>query len=151
MAKAEQVITEGAQAFLEEDEEVLSGLVVAPRGNTQAIAGGLGIGAGKVADNVAAGGQAGFRLESPMALALTNRRLLSLAYANPVGMGIGGKVKDLLDAVPIAEVDAIEVKRLLAGYRITLRIRGVEFKLEAGAGAKAKPLAEAFAGLKTRA
>lgn len=151
MARAEQIIAQGAKPFLEEGEEVLTGLVVAPRGNTTAVAGGLPLGDSKVARNVEAGSQAGFRLEAPMALALTNKRLLSLAYSNPVGMGMGGKVKDLLDAVPIAEVDAIEVKRLLAGYRITLRIRGVEMKLEAGAGAKAKPLAEAFAGLKATA
>jgi len=149
MARAEQVITEGAAPFLEEGEQVLAALVVAPRGNTAAVAGGLGLGEAKREENVAAGGQAGFRLEAPMALALTDRRLLSLAYSNPVGMGVGGKVKDLLDAVPIEQVDAIEVKRLLAGYRITLTIRGVAMKLEAGAGAKAKPLAEAFAGLRS--
>jgi hypothetical protein len=83
-----------------------------------------------------------------MALALTSKRLLSLSISNPIGMGAGVKVKDLLSAAPIAEVDSIEVKRLLLGSRISVTVRGVEMKLEAGAGARAKPLAEAFADLK---
>jgi hypothetical protein len=83
-----------------------------------------------------------------MALALTPRRLLALSISNPVGMGVSGKVKDVLSSVPIAEVDAVEVKRLLVGTRITLTVRGEEMKLEAGGGARAKPLAEAFDRLK---
>ncbi|MDQ3991855.1 MAG: hypothetical protein M3245_06070, partial [Actinomycetota bacterium] len=92
--------------------------------------------------------QAGMRLEAPMALALTPKRLLALSISNPVGMGVSGKVKEVLSSVPIADVDSIDVKRLLVGSRITLTVRGVSMKLEAGGGARAKPLAEAFAGLK---
>ncbi len=88
------------------------------------------------------------KLEAPMALALTPKRLLALAISNPVGMGVSGKVKDVLSSVPIAEVDSIEVRRLLMGSRITLTVRGVPIKLEAGAGARAKPLAEALDRLK---
>lgn len=148
MARAEQWITEGAAPFLEPGEEVLAALVAAPRGYTQSVAGGLGIGdkqQGRAAD---AADQAGMRLEAPMALALTSKRLLALAINNPVGMGVSGKVKDVLSAVPIGEVDSIEVKRLLVGSRITLTVRGVSMKLEAGRGARAKPLAEAFDRLK---
>jgi len=149
MAKAEEWITEGAKEHLEAGEEVLVALVAQPRGHTQAVAGNLPLGDAKEARNVAAGEQAGFALESPMALALTPRRLIAFSISNPVGMGVGGKVKGVLTSAPIADVDAIEVKRLLMGARITLTVRGVEMKLEAGAGAKAKPLAEEFDRLKS--
>ena len=59
-------------------------------------------------------------------------------------MGIGGSVKDVLSAVPIADVDSMKVKRLLLGYVVTLTVRGSEFKLETNAAAGAKPMAEAL-------
>lgn len=92
--------------------------------------------------------QTGMRLETPMALALTPKRLLALSISNPVGMGVSGEVRDVLSSAPIEEVDSIEVKRLPVGSRITLTVRGVAMKLEAGGGARAKPLAEAFDRLK---
>ena len=72
-----------------------------------------------------------------MALALTQRRLMTLNIGTPFGLGIGGKVKELLGAVPIEDVDAIEVKRLALGYTITVAVRGVAFKLEANAASGA--------------
>jgi hypothetical protein len=149
MARAEQWITEGAVPFLEPGEEVLAALVAAPRGHTQSVAGVREIGNKQQQTATDAADQAGMRLEGPMALALTPKRLLALAISNPVGMGASGKVKDVLSSVPIEEVDSIEVKRLLAGSRITLTVRGASMKLEAGAGARAKPLAEEFARPKT--
>ena len=145
MARAEEWITEGAAPFLEPGEEVLVALVAAPRGYTQSVAGVRAVGnkqRGRAAD---AADQAGFRLEAPMALALTPKRLVALSISNPVGMGVSGKVKGVLSSVPIEDVDSIEVKRLLVGSRITLTVRGVPMKLEAGGGARAKPLAEEFA------
>ena len=150
MARAEEWIREGAAPFLEPGEEVLAAFVAAPRGHTQSVAGVRGLGnmqKDRVAD---AASQAGIRLEAPMALALTPHRLLMLAISNPVGMGVSGKVKDVLGSVPIGEVDSIQVKRLLVGSRITLTVRGAAIKLEAGGGARAKPLAEAFDRLKAR-
>lgn len=148
MARAEQWIGEGAAPFLEPGEEVVAALVAAPRGHTQSVASVRGLGnmqKGRVAE---AAEHAGMRLESPMALALTPKRLLALSISNPIGMGVGGKVKGVLSSAPIEEVDSIEVKRLLMGSRILLTVRGVVIRLEAGAGARAKPLAEAFDRLK---
>jgi hypothetical protein len=148
MARAEQWIKAGAAPFLEPGEDVLVAVVAAPRGYTQSVAGVRGVGNRQRQQATDAAGQAGMRLEAPMALALTPKRLLALAISNPVGMGVSGKVKDVLSSVPIEEVDSIEVKRLLAGSRITLTVRGTSMKLEAGAGARAKPLAEEFSRLK---
>ena len=148
MAKADQVIKEGAAPFLEPGEEVLVAVVAAPRGHTQSIAGAKGLGAKQKGRQVEAADQAGLRVEAPMALALTPRRLLALKIGTPIGPGMGGKVKELLSSVPIADVDSIEVKRLLLGSRIILTVRGVPVKLEAGAGARTKDLAEAFRSLR---
>jgi hypothetical protein len=83
-------------------------------------------------------------LASPMALAVTPRRLLSLKVTAPIGLGIGMKAQELVSAVPVSEVDSIEVKRLAVGKTVTVTVRGVPFVLEVGAGADAKGVADAL-------
>jgi hypothetical protein len=154
VARFETKIKEGASPFLDAGEEVLAAVVARPRGWTQsnaspgggAIAGAVGgaIGGKKQQQNVAAAQEAGFELASPMALAVTQRRVLALAIATPIGLGMGGKVKDLVSAVPVSEVDSIEAKRLAVGKTVTVTVRGVPFVLEVGAGANVSGVVEAF-------
>ena len=94
--------------------------------------------------NIAAAADAGFRITSPMALAVSQRRLLAFKIGEPFGFGIGGAVKELVSAVRVAEVDGIKVRRLLPGKTITVTVPGVAFVLEAGAMADAKALAAAL-------
>jgi hypothetical protein len=79
-----------------------------------------------------------------MALAVTDRRVLVLDIDSPIGLGIGGGVKGLVSSAPVADVDSIEVKRLLIGKTITITVRGAPITLEANALADAKGLAESF-------
>jgi hypothetical protein len=161
MARFETKIKEGAAPLLEAGEEVLAAFVARPRGWTQAtaspgggaVAGMVGgaLGGKKQRENVAAAGDAGFELASPMALAVTQQRLLSLAIAAPIGLGVGGKVKDLVSAVPISDVDSIEAKRLAVGKTVTVTVRGVPFVLEVGAGANVNGVVEAFEQAKATA
>ena len=165
MARYETKIKEGAAPFLEDGEEVVAAVLARPRGWTQASAspgGGLvagmvggAIGGKKQEQQVAVADQradeAGFELASPMGLAVTQRRLLSLKVGALIGMGMGGKVEGLVSAAPLSEVDSIEVKRLAAGKTITVTVRGTPFVLEVGAGANAKGVAEAFERAKTAA
>ena len=154
MARSDAKIKEGAAPFLEQGEEVLAAVVARPRGWTQsnasagggAAAGLIGgaLGGKKQQQNVNAAQESGFALASPMALAVTPRRLLSLEVTAPIGLGIGMKVKQLAGAVPVSEVDSIEVKRLGVGKTVTVTVRGVPFVLEVGAGADAKGVAEAL-------
>ena len=154
MARSEAKIRDGAAPFLDPGEEVLAAIVARPRGWTQAgasagggaAAGAIGgaLGGRKQRQSVEAAEESGFELASPMALAITPRRLLSLEVSAPVGLGIGMKVKNLVSSVPLDAVDSIEVKRLAVGKTITVTIRGVSFVLEAGAGADAKGVAEAL-------
>jgi hypothetical protein len=133
---------------------VLAAIVARPRGWTQsaaspgggAAAGLIGgaIGGKKQQKNVEAANESGFEITSPMALAVTDRRLLSLKISNPVGLGIGGDVKELVSAAPLGDVDSIEVKRLAVGKTVTVTVRGTPFVLEVGAGANAKGVADEF-------
>jgi hypothetical protein len=154
MARAEAKIKDGAAPYLEDGEEVLAAMVARPRGWTQsnaspgggAVAGLIGgtLGGKKQQQNVGAAEEAGFEITSPMALAVTNRRLLSLKISSPVGLGIGGDVKELVSSAPLNDVDSIELKRLAVGKTVTVTVRGAPFVLEVGAGANAKGVAEAF-------
>jgi hypothetical protein len=148
-SRYEDKIKKGAAPFLDNGEEVLAVIVARPRGWTQAMAGGgtpvaREMGAAKQARNVAAADNAGFQLASPMALAVTQRRLLSIKIGSPIGLGIGGDVKELVSAVPVTDVDSVEVKRLAAGKVVTVTVRGTPFALEANAAADANGLAQAL-------
>ena len=154
MARAETKIKEGAAPFLEPGEEVLAGLHARPRGWTQssasagggALAGLIGGARGgkKQQENIAAAEESGFKLASPMALAVTDRRLLCFEVSNLVGMGVGGDVKALVSQAPLSDVDSIETKRLGVGRTVTVTVSGTPFVLEVGAGANAKGIVEAF-------
>lgn len=154
MARAEAKIKEGAAPYLEQSEQVLAAIVARPRGWTQAgasagggVAAGLiggAIGGKKQQKNIDAAEDAGFEITSPMALAVTDRRVICFKISSPVGLGIGGDVKELVSAAPLSEVDSIEVKRLAVGKTVTVTVRGTPFVLEVGAGANAKGVAEEF-------
>ena len=161
MARAEAKIKDGAAPFLEPGEDVLAAIVARPRGWTQsnasagggAVAGAVGgvLGTKKQQDNMAAAEDSGFEIASPMGLAVTNQRVLSLKISNPVGLGIGGDVKELVSAAPLSDVDSIELKRLPVGRTVTITVRGTPFVLEVGAGANAKGVAESFEQAKSQA
>jgi hypothetical protein len=150
-SRHEDKIKEGARAFLADGEEVLSAIVARPRGWTQSMAGhagpgniAAGLGARKKQRHEAAADDAGFALASPMALAVTGSRLLSIEIGSPIGLGIGGKVKQLVGEAPLADVDSIEVKRLAVGKTVTVTVRGTPFTLETNAAGDAKGLVAAF-------
>src|SRR5215217_1663095 len=144
MSRQEDKLKEGAAQFLDEGESVLAAFIARPRGWTQQMAGSHGLGVSQQSQARGGAEEGGFELASPMALAVTERRLLSLETSAPLPMGAGGEPKRLVAAVPLADVDEIKVKRLLVGKVVTVKVRGSEFKLEVGAGADAKGLVDAF-------
>jgi hypothetical protein len=148
MAAYDKKLKEGAQPFLEQGEEVLAAFIARPRGWTQSIAGARPLGNAQMGENAAGAAASGFALASPMALAVTQRRLLTLSIGSPIGLGIGGKVKGIAGSAPLAAVDSIEVQRLAAGKTITVTIEGQPFKLEANAAADAKGFVAAFENAK---
>jgi hypothetical protein len=149
----EDKIKEQAQQYLEADEHVLAAFIAQPRGATTAkMGGGAGaLGGRRAGKQQDAAGGAGLQLTTPMALALTEGRLVVLKVSPPLPMGKGGDVKELVSAVPMAEVDSIEIKRLLVGKVVKLTVHGSEFKLEAGGGANAKGLVDEFSRVRASA
>jgi hypothetical protein len=137
MSKHEDKIKTGAQPYLQDGEQVLAAFIARPRGWTQSMAGARGLGRSQVNANTGGAESAGFSLASPMALAITQRRLLSLELGTAVGMGVGGDVKDLAGEAPLSDVDEIKIKRLLVGKVVSLSVRGQEFKLEVNGAANA--------------
>jgi hypothetical protein len=142
----EDKIKAQAQQYLEPGEKVLSAFIARPSGATTTGAGGAAamIGGRKVRREQQSATEVGFQLANPMALALTHQRLVVLSVTPPLALGKGGDVKGLVSAVPLGEVEAIEIKRLLVGKVVVLTVGGATFKLEAGAGADAKGLVDAF-------
>ena len=138
MSRCERKVKDGAARFLEDGEQVLAAVIAAPRGYTTQAAGSMHLGSAQRGRAHGAAAEVELRLEAPMALAITQRRLMTLKIGTPLGLGIGGKVKELMSAVPIEDVDSIVVKRLVLGYTITVTVRGVGIKLEANAASGAK-------------
>jgi len=133
---------------LEDGERVLAAFIAQPRGATIAKVGGVApgaVGGRKMAQQRRAAEEGGLKLTTPMALALTDRRLVVFAVSQPIAMGKGGDVTQLFSAVPRSDVDSIEVKRLLVGKVVIVTVRGSSVKLEVGPGANAKGLAAELA------
>jgi hypothetical protein len=150
----EAELMEEAQSLLELGEEILAAVVAQPRGTGVAKSGGgLGpqtIGSAWARKSKGGATDAGLELTTPMALALSQRRLLvfgleTTAFGKPKG------VKELVSSAPLEEVESISVKRLLVGKTITVSLRGAEVRLEVGAGQDAKGLVEQFERAKATA
>jgi len=144
----EDKIREQAKSYLEPGERVLAAFITQPRGTNVAMAGGLApgaIGGRKVKEARRAAEAGGFQVTSPMALALTDGRLVVFKVSKPIALGKGGDIKELVSAVPLSDVDSIEVERLLVGKVVVVTVRGAAVKLEAGPGANVKGLADEFA------
>ncbi|HTS96984.1 MAG TPA: hypothetical protein VMI33_10210 [Streptosporangiaceae bacterium] len=154
MSSYEDKIKEQARQYLQPGERVLAALIARPRGATMSSTGSLAgnvIGGRKVAQQRRAAEGAGLKLTSPMALVMTDQRLLVVKISSVVAMGKGGDVKELISAVPLADVDSIEIKRLLVGKVVTVTVQGTPVKLEAGATGDAKGMADQLAQAKAAA
>lgn len=146
----EAQLKEEARPFLEPGEEVLASIVAQPRGTSTAKSGGLApssIGSAWAGKSTKAGEQAGLALTNPMALAVSDRRVLVFAIETS-GMGKPKAVKELFSSAPVADVDSVAVKRLLVGKVVTVGMSGSEVKLEVGSGQDAKGLASEFERVK---
>lgn len=153
MASQESKLKSGAELFLDDGEHPITAIVVARRGHTKsAVSASVpmspSMGGREQQRAQQAAGQAEVKIESPMGVLLTNKRLLLLKIGAPIGLGIGGKVKEVLTALSLDEVDSIEVKRIAMRQNIELTIRSVAIELEANGTASAKELAEQFERLK---
>jgi hypothetical protein len=150
MSRHEQKIEDAAARVLEDDEQPLAVCDrVPPAAAPSRRCGSLQLGSAQRGRAHAAADPVDLRLEAPMGVAITQRRLITLKLGTPIGLGIRGKLKQLMSAVPLEDVDSIVVKRMALGYMITLTIRGVEIRLEANAASGARTFAAAFERART--
>lgn len=77
-----------------------------------------------------------------MALALTERRVVVFSGKTSAMSGKINEITGLVSAVPVSAVDSVEVKRLLVGKTVRLKVNGGEVKLEVPGGQDPKPFAE---------
>jgi hypothetical protein len=154
VSESQDRIEEGVRPFLEDGETLLATLQGQPRGHTTAAAStGIAsmIGGRQVRKQREAAEAAGLVVKSPMGLALTDRRLLTLDISTSKGFGKATGVKEVLSAVPLADVSGVAAKRVgLAGV-LVLSVRGAEFKIETPSVGRAKAFAEAWTGTRTPA
>ena len=139
--------------MLDPGEEILAAVVAQPRGTSVSRAPGLGpqaIGSAWAGKSKGGAADAGLELTTPMALALSQKRLLVFALETSA-LGKPKGVKELVSSAPLEDVESISVKRLLVGKTIVVALRGGEVKLEAGAGQNAKGLAAQFERAKATA
>ena len=142
MSKHEDSIVERCRALLLPGEEIVSALVVSPRGSSTAAAPGLApgeIGRRWSNRNKAAAEQVGLIVKRSSGLALTNRRLLTLDLTISLTGGIK-EVNGILSEAPLEQVDEIKSKWNV----LTVTVGDAQFKLECKPPA-AKALASAFA------
>ena len=122
-------LKEEARPFLEDGEEIIASFVAQPRGTTNSKVGGLapqaigGAWAGKSKKGAEA---AGLKLANPMALALSDRRLIVFGIETSA-MGKPKAVKELVSSVPVGEVESIQVKRLLVGKTVKVSANAIGF------------------------
>src|SRR3954447_10787696 len=136
------------QQFLEPDERVLAVFQAQARGAGVAKSGaGAAVGAigSKWAGDSHKGAtDAGLQLASPMALALTPKRVV--VFTGKTG-GMSGRINEITELVssaPLSAIDSIEVKGLLVGKTVKIAMGGGEVKLEVPGGQDPKGFAAEF-------
>ena len=142
----DKAMKKSIEPYMESGEELLNVMIVQGKGMTKALVGGGAIGAAAVGalrdrkgkDEPAAAGA--IELSSKMGLAITSRRLLVFKAGGAMTLS----AKELLSAVPIADVDAIDVGKGMMTKPITLTVRGETFQVEAPKAANTKEFVAAY-------
>jgi hypothetical protein len=150
VSKHQEQIIAAARGKL--DEEILGAAWGKPRGASTAAAGGLIAGeigarwAGKHGKSAAA---VGISLGNPGAVAVTATSLVTMKVKISA-MGAIKEVTEVLSIVPLADVDALEVKRMGMTGVMEITAGGGSFKLEGKPG-DMKELVEVFDRAKAQA
>jgi hypothetical protein len=148
MSKNEDSIVEGAKDLLAPGEQIVSALIVSPRGSATALAPAAGartIGRRWSDKNKGAAEDIGLVVKRSSGLALTNQRMITLDLDISLTGGIK-KVNEILSDVPLDAVDEIKSRWNV----LTVTAAGSQFKMECKPPA-AKAMAKAFANAKATA
>lgn len=150
-------VTEQGQRFLDPDERILAAFQGKPRGSGVAMTGGAGgaaaqaIGGKWAQKSRASAASAGLQVTSPMALALTERRIVVFGGKTSMGSGKIKEITEMVSSAPLSDVGSIQVKRLLVGKTVSIVMSDGEVKLEVPAGQDVKGFTEQFERAKAAA
>jgi hypothetical protein len=141
----DKAMKKSVEAYLEPGETVLNVSIVQGKGMSKTLLAGGAIGAaavGALRDRKARaeGGDAEVELSSKMGIAVTDRRLLIFKAGGAVTLS----AKELLSAVPIADVDSLEVGKGVLTRPVTFTVRGTPFQAEAPKAVNTDKLVSAF-------
>ena len=143
MSKHQEQIIAAADGKL--DEEILGAAWGKPRGASTAAAGGLiagEIGARWAGKHRKGAEAAGITLANPGAVVVTPTSLITLKV-KVSAMGAIKEITEVLSTVPLADVDALAVKRMGLTGVLEISVGGNAFKLEGKPG-DMKELVDAF-------
>jgi hypothetical protein len=145
----DKAMKKSIEPYLSADEELLSVMIVQGKGMAKAFVAGGAIGAaaigamrdrkGKVDDS---GGT--IELSSKMGLAITAQRLLIFKAGGAMTLS----AKEMLSAVPIAEVDSIEIGKGMLTKPVTITVNASPFQVEAPKAANTKEFVGAYESAK---
>jgi hypothetical protein len=151
MSKHQEQIIAAASGKV--DEPILGAAWAKPRGATTAAAGGgliaSEIGARWASKHRKGAASAGIDVGNPGAVAITATSLVTMAV-KVSAMGSIKEVTEVLSVVPLADIDALEVKRMGMTGVMEISAGGGSFKLEGKPG-DMKELAEVFERAKASA
>jgi hypothetical protein len=146
----DKAMKKSIEEYLQPGEQALGVLIVQGKGMTKTLLAGGALGAAAIGarrDKKArekGPDESGIELSSKMGLAVTSQRLLIFKAGGAMTL----KAKEILSAVPIADVDSIEVGKGVMTKPITITVRGEAFVVEAPKAANTKEFTGAFADAK---
>ncbi|MEA2170261.1 MAG: hypothetical protein QOF76_3561 [Solirubrobacteraceae bacterium] len=148
MSKHPEQIIAAAQSQVE--GTILAAAFAKPRGSTTAAAGG-GLIASEIGNrwavkNRKGAAAAGIEVGNPGAVAITATSLITMKVGVSM-MGAIKEVKEVLNVVPLEDIDALEVKRMGMAGVMEITAGGGSFKLE-GKVDDMRAVEEAFASAK---
>jgi hypothetical protein len=142
----DKAMKKSVEAYVDGDEEIRSVIIVQGKGMAKAFIAGGTIGAAaigarrdrKAKANGSGGGE--IELSNKMGLAITSQRLLIFKAGGAMTLS----AKELLSAVPLAEVDSIEVGKAMLTKPITITVNGQSFQVEAAKAVNTKDFTAAY-------
>ena len=144
----EKSMEKSIKTYLEPGEELLAANIVQGKGlGKVALAGGVftAMAVASSRDKKANGSDGDVKLSSKMGLGITTRRLLIFKAGGSMTLS----AKELLSAIPIADVQSIDVGKGVVTKPVTITVRGESFHVEAPRAANTDKLLEAFAQAKS--
>jgi hypothetical protein len=147
----DKAMKKSIEPYMDSGEELLSVMIVQGKGMAKAFVAGGAIGAAAIGamrdrkfKSEGSSGGGTIELSSKMGLAITSQRLMIFKAGGAMTLS----AKEMLSAVPLAEVDAIEIGKGMLTKPVTITVNGESFQVEAPKAANTKDFISAYESAK---